>query len=282
MSNDSYPQVRPVLNVHIGMNKTGSTSLQRFLFANRASLRERGIIYPALEVFMFQGAHHRLAGSFSPRHDWAELQKCAGGIDNPETVLSILREEIGRLKNSRQIVISSELFGIENSGKAISALQEIRDLCDIRIIIYIRNYPDYLESLLAHRITYSDYDKDLVTEEFKRDFCMQLKGHYSRIIDPYSRGFGRENVIVRVMEKGQLRGGGILSDFLSLLGQEMDGKYQATGIKNVSLQRNGLEYMMIMNRMRKNGLVDPVELKVTRMMLKQLSDEERYSLSAAA
>jgi hypothetical protein len=36
--------------LHIGMPKTGSTSLQKFLFANRIQLLEEGYLYPITDT----------------------------------------------------------------------------------------------------------------------------------------------------------------------------------------------------------------------------------------
>jgi capsular polysaccharide export protein len=38
--------MKPSLILHIGTTKTGSTSLQNFLFSNRARLLEKGILFP--------------------------------------------------------------------------------------------------------------------------------------------------------------------------------------------------------------------------------------------
>ncbi|MFH1965203.1 MAG: hypothetical protein ABIJ42_06630 [Acidobacteriota bacterium] len=265
------------MNIHIGMTKTGSTSLQRFLFANREVLRTQGVSYLDNDEFMFWDAHHRLAQSFLPGHDWKALLEFAGGKDDPATMVSILREELAG-SGSRNFVISSELFAVEDAEKVSSGLEDIRELYDIRILVYIRNYPDFLESLLAHHITFDGYDNEKVTEEFKRNFCMGLKGHYSKVIDSYARHFGRKNIEVRVLEKEQLHGGEIIFDFLAFLGLEKDGSYRDPGMKNISLRRNGLEYLMFLNRKSKESPVDPMNNRVVREILKKLPDSETCSL----
>jgi hypothetical protein len=266
-----------ILNIHIGMNKTGSTSLQHFLFRNRLVLKESGVEYFDRDEFMYQDAHHRLAQSFIQGDGWKALQDFIGGRDDPETMKSFLREEITR-SECRNFVISSELFAGANAEKLASGLESIRDFCDIRIIVYIRSYPDIMESALAHRITVVDGDKADITEEFKNEFCLKMKGHYRRILDSHARLFGRDNVVVRVLEREQLFGGDITSDFLNLLGLEKDNRFQDIGLFNVSPGRNGLEYLMILNRMNRDSPLDSRNMTVFRRTLRKLSDTETCSL----
>ena len=268
-----------VLTIHIGMNKTGSTSLQHFLYANREVLRKKGVLYPSREELLFQDAHHRLAGAVLPTVDWKVLREASSsGGDDPETMISLLRSEISSAPSCRDIVVSSELFAVGNPERAIGYLSRIREVTSTRIVVYIRNYVDFLESLLAHQITCSGFDGEMVTDDFRREFCLQHRGHYRKIIEAWARGFGKENIEVRVLEEKQLRGGNIISDFLSLFGLEMDETFRDIGTRNVSLGRNGLEFMMFLNSLKKRGLVEEVESKVIRWMLRKIPDNERSSL----
>jgi len=141
----SNPRKSPgqVLNIHIGMNKTGSTSLQRFLFSNREVLRAQGIKYFDNDEFMFRNAHHRVPNSFLPDLGWLSLDASADERNTPEIIASVLRDELDK-NRLRNVVLSSELFSISgtNAGKAARWLNGINRGCQVRIIVYIRNYPD--------------------------------------------------------------------------------------------------------------------------------------------
>ena len=49
--------------IHIGTHKTGSTSIQDFLFKNRTKLRDRGFLYPlsGISPKNLFGQHHLTA-----------------------------------------------------------------------------------------------------------------------------------------------------------------------------------------------------------------------------
>ncbi len=275
--NGSGVESGPVLVVHIGLNKTGSTSLQQFLYANRKILREKGVLYPDRKELMFQDAHHRLARAALPDCEWEALEKISAG-DEPGKIIEILNEEIKASPSSRHIVISSELFSVERPEVPARYLRSLRGISGIKIVLYIRNYVDFAESLLAHQITCRGYDKEMVTGEFKRDFCLKLQGHYSRILDSWAKIFGRDRIELRILERDQLNGGDIISDFLSLLGVERDHCFQAIGPKNVSLRRNGLEYMMFLNSLQKRSSSDPARDKLIRWLLRKVPDRESCSI----
>ena len=208
--------VKPTLRLHIGLNKTGSTSLQHFLFHNREKLRNEGVLYPGREEFMYQCAHHRLAASILPQLDWEDLLEHSGGKDDPGMMMSLLEDEIRGSRGISHVVISSELLAVDNLAKIASYFEPVRNIADFKIIVYIRNYPDFMESYLAHQVTNSYYVPEMMKEGFRRDFCRGMTGHYRRVIDAYAQAFGKDNIEVRVLEQEQLYGGDIFSDFLAI------------------------------------------------------------------
>ncbi len=235
------------------------------------------MLYPTREEFMYQCAHHRLAASLLPQLDWEDLLEHSGRKDDPEIMISLLEKEIRGSRDINQVVISSELLAVGNLAEIALYFEPVRNIADFKIIVYIRNYPDFMESYLAHQVTCNDYVPEILTEKFMRDFCRGMAGHYRRVIDAYAQAFGKDNIKVRVLEQAQLYGGDIFSDFLHLLGLEKYSSYKDTGIRNPSLKRNGLEYMMILNRMKNEGQADPVTYRVIRMILKQIPDKQRCS-----
>jgi len=266
--------VKPVLNLHIGLNKTGSTSLQSFLLHNSEQLRQKGVLYPGNRRLMLQAGHHRLAASIVGT-DWQDLLDLSGGGDDPAEMLSLVRQEVDKA-GCGQVVISSELL---SSGQADRVAEVFGGLfSDTRIILYIRNYPDFMESFLAQEILAEGLDSETFGKEYSRNFSLGLRGHYRRVLDAYSSAFGRENIRLRILEKEQLTGGGICSDFLGLIGIEEVSGFRDAGIRNVTPGRNGLEFMMLLNRIHKNEGIDFTWVRILRRQLKRVAAKRRYSL----
>lgn len=95
--------------IHIGTHKTGSTSLQRYLHANRQQLESAGVIYP---VTATEIAHHALFRDIGGR---------AAGSDT--TDLAALSD---RLKKSDAdvAIISSELFSTLDDAQLTAKLAQ--------------------------------------------------------------------------------------------------------------------------------------------------------------
>ena len=265
---------RPVLNLHIGLNKTGSTSLQNFLFHNSGKLRQMDVLYPTCESLMFQEAHHRLAGAILGT-DWRALLEVSGGAGDPAAMISLLEEEIERAGCGR-VVLSSELLARNEEGKVAEAFSGL--FSETRVIVYLRNYPDFMESYLAHRIVADGLDAETFGGEYSRNFCLSLRGHYRRILDSYSAAFGKENIRLRVLEPEQLAGGGISSDFLELIGIEDLSGFRNNESRNVTPGRNGLEFMLILNRLWKDRRIDFSRVKILRRQITRIPEKARYAL----
>src|ERR1700744_5933867 len=83
--------------LHIGTNKTGTSTLQHYLGTNRDMLKSQGIWYPTIGKFRY--AHHDLADAIKHGGEFGQY-----GIDpeilNPQNISSDIST----------IVISSEAF----------------------------------------------------------------------------------------------------------------------------------------------------------------------------
>lgn len=115
---------------HVGMPKTGTTSLQSFLFANREALYEKGILYPIKPVLnYFEGQQVLLHPHIS------------GSLEKSNECLSHFIQE-GIDKKCKILLLSME------------STQEFINFYDfknfpVEIIQYIRMFPSFNESVLS-------------------------------------------------------------------------------------------------------------------------------------
>ena len=111
--------------LHIGLAKTGSSTIQQTMAANAEVLRARGIVYPSLHARDQQVAHHVLLRTLRSEQ----------GIAAPAwETLRGFRDQA----RDRTVLLSSEAF----SDARPQLVREGLGGEEPRVIAYLRNYPD--------------------------------------------------------------------------------------------------------------------------------------------
>jgi hypothetical protein len=181
--------------LHIGTSKTGTSSLQFFLHNNRESLARLGYLYPSQNK-----THHNLAFI---------LLGDSKASDRVDTWKDILAE----IDNSplNNIIISSEFFSEINNLDSLEKIAAYLAKYQIKIIVYLKRQDKKVESNFNQLMKTGVYAGTV-------DFFLKQTGkpNYLKLLDNWSRVFGRENIIVRPLEKEQIPD--IYQDFLKNVG----------------------------------------------------------------
>lgn len=223
--------MKRTLFIHVGLHKTGTTSLQRFLFENQKPLQDAGLYRP--ETGADNGpnswGHHALAGSLrtvSPEaHQlWADLRKeCRG---------------------QKQVVVSSEEFSLVFKPEHLLPVIRKFEKWTVRIVCYVRPQDQYLESLYNHSVKAVGETADI--ETFLKRVKRRL--NYRAYLMALDKTFGTSNIILRPYEPDALRGD-ICSDFMAAIGMEMpDTLSRKTETLNPGLTAKGMELMLQANQ----------------------------------
>lgn len=132
------------LIIHIGMHKTGTTSIQHALDANYASLRSRRILYPKagrVRNGEIMSRHHPLA--------WSLM----GETDQPLSVhIEPLRQEVKDAAPSVVILSSEHLCGANLPPNVLQDIKQIFPSADRTWIIYLRRQDRLAMSRYAENI----------------------------------------------------------------------------------------------------------------------------------
>lgn len=226
------------LLIHIGMMKTGTTALQKYLFENADVLESHGWIYPILDsntasdkkfndIRERGGNGHFLYGasqiidtkSRNWNHGW-------------EIILSDLKH--------KNVILSSELITIEDPEIFLKCALEKYN--NIKVLIYLRRQDRWIESC---------YNENVKTNHLfggiKEYIDSEKKAHYLQQLDLISRIVGKENLIVRVYEKQQLVNKDIVADFLSVLAIQTENEFQDKCFINPSLRGNYFQIKRFIN-----------------------------------
>jgi hypothetical protein len=185
-----------MLLLHIGRGKAGSTTIQSTIDLNRDGLRAHAVAVPSRSA-EFRG--HAV-----------DVYRAMQQAEGDETGLHDLRTLLDDPGN-RHVFVSSE-FLFTATRPEIERLKQALGPHDVRIVAYLRDYPDWLRSLYVQgakrgrRVT--DFD-DFYEAAAKRAPCRAFLGRWAD-------AFGWERL--RVRHLGGLGEVGLVGDLEAVLG----------------------------------------------------------------
>jgi len=185
------------ITFHIGMEKTGTDSFQRFCTEHQALLERSGTLYPT-RSFAFGIINH--APLVSCYLDYDDLSIRSSG-QKRDAVLRSLMAEIEDSAASR-ILISAEHLSSRFRDAEIAQLAEDFADFDCRIVVVVREhrarfYSAYNQSIRSGR----DITLEAYCDEVFHPSNPYMR--YATIIDAWERIFGRENISVFCHSRGQ-------------------------------------------------------------------------------
>ncbi|MFD1810516.1 hypothetical protein ACFSHQ_27775 [Gemmobacter lanyuensis] len=191
------------LTVHIGTTKTGSTSIQAFLRANRAALLHRGILVPESlgESHHLRAVLSSLPFGASPdlaRH--ARIQTEADLQAYRAETMQAYAEELRKVPEAAEILITSE--HLHSRLEESESIRSFRDLfcpdgAQTRIIVYVRPQLDHAGSLYSTMLrhgfsgTLDDFLKSRSAARFRPYFDLEA------VLARWSAVFGEHSLEVR-------------------------------------------------------------------------------------
>lgn len=238
------------IHFHIGMPKTGTTALQRFLAANRDRLGKLGYAYPS---FLGEENHKKLAAyalemdTVVPLKMELKLVDKAGITAFKTNLDMVFRQEISA---SGDYIFSNEHCTTYLYTEV--ELQRLKALVTstgqkVRLILYIR------EPVAFHA---SRFSTNLIQG---RTAALQKVGpkvllkfyDYEAIAGLWSRVFGRDSLTIRIFARDALVGGDIRRDFCTVLGLEeraLDFEYATNPNANRSVDYLVASFLLEFNK----------------------------------
>ncbi|MEB3100931.1 hypothetical protein [Ferviditalea candida] len=229
------------LILHIGMHKTGTTSLQKVFSSSQHLLNQSNIYYADLDKFNIPNSFY------------------VSFIDNPTDHISFKNMEIydfnhakaeqERLKilwakefdniNSGYYIISDEELSylpLENVSKMRNYLKKYFD--DITVIMYAREPKSFIPSIINEHIKYGD-----------SEIYLNRITYYIDRVEKYIEVFGRNNIIIRPFNESAFKNGNLFDDFFESLNINFNTNVLDTTIEtNQSLGQTALTVLMEYNK----------------------------------
>lgn len=240
--------------LHIGTEKTGSSSIQQFMHMNKSALAELGFLY----LHDSGRVDYRDISAFAMKQGRVDVYLRRKRVNTPSlraefdrNFLSGFHRKMGAATaHTHTVVISSEHFSsrlhdLEEIEKLKSLLSEYAS--QVKIVCYIREQSGKVCS------NYSTKVKAGGKEDFSDYFAKYLYKKnlgdlYDSKFELWGKVFGYENLGVRLFDKSFFNGGTLLSDFVRQLPAGIDEDLlPIPKHKNQALSRKGCEWLRRLN-----------------------------------
>lgn len=259
--------------LHIGTMKTGTSAIQGFLDKNREVLKTKGYCFPRLRLgldrnYFLRNGHFLV---FRSKKDGEE-----GAAEEAAVRAEGFRMLEKLAKKYDNIVLSEEIIWhhCNNFENFWSNLREEFEKigCELKVIVYLRRQDGVIQSLWNQfvkmgQMTYLEFDKWL---EMKRHRFFPLD--YNKHLRKIAKGVKRENLIVRVYERGQFEGEQhtIQSDFMKYINLPLTDEFESPNeSRNSGLMGNYIEIKRLINGV-------PEYREMSDFMKKSLSRASNY------
>lgn len=246
----------PTLYFHVGIMKTGTSSIQKFLKTNNDALIKQGYVYPFTSMLV-PSTYVNRNGHFLIYNNNREKTTNEKKKSIWESGWKVVTEY---MKQGMNVIISDESiwyrqsWTVWNGGNFWECIKDIaREYnYDIKAVGYIRRQDLYLESYYNTAVrgdTLSKLDFDEYVREKKYEFC---KIDYESQIKFMIEHLGKENVTIRPFERSQFGGKNkdLVSDFLMQIGVEFTNDFiEIDEPSNIAASGNYLEMKRLINQM---------------------------------
>jgi hypothetical protein len=233
------------LYLHIGPDKTGTTTIQKFLEVNREALAEKGYLVPKspglqrhfkLYLYGFDNPKMVKEPAWRNRSETPEAFREAFGAD--------LAREV-KESNAKTALLSDEgLFrlGPKEVARVHKLLSGLFD--QIYVILYLRRQDEHV---------LSRYQQIIKTGSTTMTLFEYMRGrhpyyYYSQVLKRWADRFEKPNVRPRLFDKAGFVGGDLLSDYLHAVGLPGPDGFAPVGSQNVGLDAASTEFLRLYKR----------------------------------
>jgi hypothetical protein len=236
--------------LHVGLQKTGTTSIQQFLFENNELLQEHGLYYP----HSLGKINHSYIAACAQGPNKIDDIRLSLGVKGPADIEQLRDQTLRNLDNELQQIPSNVkclVMSNEHIHGRITAKHEVRRLRDFvgsfchstKVIIYLRRQDRLAVSLYSTRFRAGSTELKPVFSTLATEFY-----DYKKILDQFSEEFGADNIIIRIFDKSELRNHDLFEDFCEILGLSIDSRYRRPAILNQPLVPEAIRFFAELNK----------------------------------
>ena len=239
----------PTLYLHIGMPKTGTSYIQKFLKENRNVLGTKGYVFPIFpEVpnVLPQRNARFLIHTYRDENGKVDKAKMKEVWNSNFDYISQLFT-----KYDNMIMSEESIWGLKDKNdrfwKKFKKEVDSRGI-DCKVVAYLRRQDLFEQSHWAQKV--QEYET-CTFNEYINGVSRDRLDYYTRLND-IAKFMGKDNIIVRVYEKQQWGGtqNNLISDFFNTVGLELTDDFVTPekSVVNISLSGKYLAFKHYMNR----------------------------------
>lgn len=241
------------LILHIGTEKTGTTSIQNFLKKNVVQLKSNGIFVP--QTPMVGSGNHRwipVFASNSKKDLFTRSLNLKSDEARKKTILKKKRQFVDECRNAatecKTLVLTSE--HLQSQLRTTEEILRLRDVFEkvadnLRIIIYIRDPLKTSVSLLSEAIKGGSTQACLNSPNSKR---LEHICNHAQTIKRWQECFPEATIVVRRFDRSLLAKGDVVIDFCSqAIDDFREEKYEFAKPANETLTLTGMALLRKLN-----------------------------------
>jgi len=211
--------------LHIGYNKTATTSIQASLGQSVTVLKDEGYLYPVFNDILNQSTSHLYHFSnyckTNPEKVVQNLQYGSQAADfaqtNKEKFINSLSNQLAHFSGNKMIISAEDLIMLN-----IEEIINLKSLlncftandCDVEVIIFVRHPVTYAQSSIQQGVK-TGYN---TIQSRTRELVNLLKDFESKVIKNYSKSFGISSIKVVRFEDAIQHPFGPIGKFLTIIG----------------------------------------------------------------
>ena len=188
--------------LHIGAPKTATSTVQSLLADNDSRLLSQGVLYP--KSMRLGAAHHMLVCDLIDKYHKHPMPDIWYGSHPRGVAWDKLNEEINaQKKRPKSVIVSSELFigQVVGIDKALRDMASHLDGFDVKVVVYLRRQDQLYSSFYNQDIKGVRQWRASAFEFYETH--QMLRADYMELLRPWSKTFGKENIVLRPFDSAQ-------------------------------------------------------------------------------
>ena len=280
--------MKPTIIFHIGLEKTGTDSFQRFCKENHRQLRQYSVLYPMNNLAFSSSNHAALVACYLPYRDFSIQARRRERAD----VVRSLRKEIDS-SDAGTVLISAEHLSSRFGAAEIRQL--VSDFTDYecRVAVVVRDHvaracSAYCQTVISGRfLTVDEFCSELARPDNKY-------ARYRETIGPWEEAFGKKSMSVFVHARGQnvieTLCAALISRAMPLSGLQAyrdnrslgAGAIEALRLVNKSLARPGQKKIDVSRNIVKWALLYRLRASIIKTLAKNTPDQSADQVQLGA
>ena len=244
--------------MHIGLHKTGTSSIQESLIQNKKKLKTDGILY---------------------LNDLINLNKIINSDSFNQLLADQFLNEIEKVlkkdkNNIRKVIISNESLSgnpfadYNNNNIIIKYLSALNKLFDTKIIIYLRRQDEFIESLYTQSIKSGNTH---IFDKFIKSFNTQ-KFNWYNYLKQWLEYFTKNDLKIRIYNKRTLAKGNVVHDFANIINSQVLKEDKRSYQINSGYSQKSLEIARSFNQ-----YLNKEEIKHIRPYLEKIDPKIKFN-----